>query len=107
MSSLRSAERRERDGVLVEAREEVAAEFALAHVLVAGRGAWRTRRARRRCSAVVAPSGKTSFAWSTRRSLACASSGMSPISSRKSVPPSASLMRPGLSRSAPENAPRR
>ena len=43
---------------------------------------------------------------STRSSLACSSSGSSPISSRKRVPPSASLEAPLRLRIAPVKAPR-
>ncbi len=42
---------------------------------------------------------------STRSSFTWLSGSMSPISSRKSVPPSASSMRPGLEPTAPVNAP--
>ena len=43
---------------------------------------------------------------STRSNFACASGDMSPISSSSKVPWSAMRTRPGLSRSAPEKAPR-
>src|SRR5437879_4848529 len=61
----------------------------------------RTRRV------ATSPTGLISPAWSTRRSLPCISSGISPISSRKIVPPSAFSNRPTLSAMAPVNAPRR
>src|SRR5690606_38802289 len=54
----------------------------------------------------VSPSRRTSPSCSTRRSLTCSVAGISPISSRKSVPPDATSKRPGLSRSAPVKAPR-
>jgi DNA-binding response OmpR family regulator len=54
---------------------------------------------------VGAADRRISRSCSTRSSLTCSSSGISPISSRNSVPPSASSNRPGLSRSAPVNAP--
>ena len=51
---------------------------------------------------LLAPSGSTSFSCSTRSSLACSVSGMSPISSRKRVPPLASSNFPTRAlRSAP------
>ena len=51
------------------------------------------------------PSGSTTRSWSTRSSRTCMAGEMSPISSRKIVPPSASANRPGLSRLASVNAP--
>ena len=54
----------------------------------------------------TSPTGLISPVCSTRRSLACISSGMSPTSSRKMVPPSARSKRPGLSATAPVKAPR-
>ena len=59
-----------------------------------------TRSARR------APTAVTSPLWSTRSSFAWSSIGMSPISSRKSVPPAASRKRPGRDSIAPVKAPR-
>ena len=47
------------------------------------------------------PTGRTSRSCSARSSLAWSDGEVSPISSRKSVPPSAASKRPGLSRSAP------
>ena len=47
---------------------------------------------------------RTSRASSTRSSLGCSGSGSSPISSRNSVPPSASSNAPARARSAPVNA---
>ena len=59
-------------------------------------------------TARVAPTGSTSRSDSTRSSRACSASGMSPISSRKSVPPSASWTRPRLPlAAAPEKLPGR
>ena len=52
-----------------------------------GRGGWRRGCARRPAPTRSPPTGVTSPLWSTRSSLACRSIGMSPISSRKSVPP--------------------
>ena len=64
-----------------------------------------TRRTSTR-RAVLPPSGRTSPSWTTRRSFAWSGSGRSSISSRKSVPPSASRSAPGRDSSAPVNAPR-
>ena len=50
--------------------------------------------------------GRTSRFSSARSSCGCRSSGSSPISSRNSVPPSASSMSPRLAVSAPVKAPR-
>ena len=52
------------------------------------------------------PTGRTSPSCSTRSIFACRAAGMSPISSRNRVPPSASTKRPRLGAVAPENAPR-
>ncbi len=54
----------------------------------------------------TSPTGFTSPACSTRRSLPCISSGMSPTSSRKMVAPSAFSKSPTLSAIAPVNDPR-
>src|SRR5207247_479316 len=54
----------------------------------------------------VPPSRRTSFSSRTRSSLVCNASDNSPISSRKTVPPSASSINPGLSAMAPVKAPR-
>ena len=51
------------------------------------------------------PTRSNSFSWSARRSFACVSSGMSPTSSRKSVPPSAASNFPSRRAIAPVNAP--
>ena len=55
--------------------------------------------------ASVAPTGITSRSCSTRSSLTCSEGGISPISSRKKVPPRAAANRPCLSRTAPVNDP--
>ena len=52
------------------------------------------------------PTRSISPSWSTRRSFGWRSSGSSPISSRKSVPPFASSKRPIFRPTAPVNAPR-
>ena len=58
-----------------------------------------TRRGR------VPPTRKNVPVSSTRSSFTCTSGSISPISSRNSVPPSASSMRPGLTFTAPVKAP--
>ncbi len=58
---------------------------------------WRLVAAIRRIFTLIVllpPKRSNSPSWSTRRSLACSSRGSSPISSKKSVPPSASSKRP-------------
>ena len=55
--------------------------------------------------AVSDPTRCTSWFCNTRRSLACVASGMSPISSRNSVPPWACSNNPALSFVAPVNEP--
>ena len=54
----------------------------------------------------VLPTGVSSPSCSTRSSLACVASAMSPISSRKSVPPWADSNSPLRSPTAPVKAPR-
>ena len=56
-------------------------------------------------SARLAPTGVISRSCSARRILACVGSGMSPTSSRNSVPPCASRKRPARSLAAPVKAP--
>ena len=58
---------------------------------------------RTRC---LPPTRKNSSSCSTCSSLACSAGGISPISSRKMVPPSASSNLPGFSLVAPVKAPR-
>ena len=53
----------------------------------------------------VPPTRKNECVSSTRRSFTWLSGSISPISSRKSVPPSASSMSPSLEFTAPVNAP--
>ena len=53
----------------------------------------------------MSPTGLTRFSCKARNSRTCASSGMSPISSRNKVPPSACRKRPGWSAVAPVKAP--
>ncbi len=62
------------------------------------------RTSTRRCP--VAPIRSTIPSCRTRRSFTWAAGGSSPISSRNSVPPSASSKRPGLDSTAPVKAPR-
>ena len=56
-------------------------------------------------SVAVPPTRSNSLSWITRSSLACSSSGSSPISSRKSVLPSAISKRPLRRAMAPVKAP--
>ena len=53
-----------------------------------------------------APTGTTCLSCRTRKSLAWADSGMSPISSRNNVPSCAAAIRPSRATTAPVNAPR-
>src|SRR2546427_707717 len=53
----------------------------------------------------VPPTGIASRSWSTRSSFTCVAADISPISSRKKVPPRAAANRPCLSRTAPVNEP--
>ncbi len=55
--------------------------------------------------ASVAPTGMTSRSCSTRSSFTWSDGGISPISSRKKLPPRAAANRPCLSRTAPVNEP--
>jgi DNA-binding NtrC family response regulator len=57
------------------------------------------------CTGRSPPTGLISRSWSTRRSLFWTEASMSPISSRKIVPPLASRNRPRRARAAPVNAP--
>ena len=54
---------------------------------------------------LLSPTGRISLSWSTRRSLACSGSAISPISSRRIVPPSATAKRPLCALVAPVKAP--
>src|SRR6266581_789264 len=54
---------------------------------------------------LLLPIGSNSCSCNTRSSFTCVSSGSSPTSSRKMVPPSATLKRPSRFASAPVNAP--
>ena len=62
-----------------------------------GRRSSRRRGARRRGVGRFSPTRSTSRVWSTRRSFTCVWSGISPTSSRKSVPRSAASKRPSRS----------
>ena len=57
------------------------------------------------CWGIDEPTGVTSLFCSTRNSLGCNSSGISPTSSRKTMPPSAARNTPKLRPAAPVNAP--
>ena len=106
MSSRALAQRRQAQADHVEAVEQVLAERArldaLLEVLVR-RGDHAHVAA---LSACGRRRGRTGRRTSTRSSRVCRSSGMSPISSRKSVPPSACSKRPRRVVCAPVNAPR-
>ena len=67
---------------------------AVARPSPAGRGAWRRRCARRRAAVRWPPTRSKLPSCRTRSSRTCAASGSSPISSRKSVPPSARSNQP-------------
>ena len=85
---------------------EVLAERAPPRPRPRGRGWSRRRRARRpRRGGLAADPLEPSAPRARAGAWAGASSGSSPISSRKRVPPSATSKRPGLPRSAPVNAP--
>jgi len=99
------AKPRKGDRERIEPIEEVLSEFRALHrglQIPVRRGDDANAHTPRRDVAT----GLISPAWSTRRSLPCISSGISPISSRKIVPPSAFSNRPTLSAMAPVNAPR-
>ena len=55
---------------------------------------------------LVSPSGVNSRSWMTRSRRTCVSGGMSPISSRKIEPPSATSNKPFFAAMAPVKAPR-
>ena len=80
------AEGRHVDADDVDAIEEVLAEALLRHLGARGRGWSRRRCARRTDTSASPPTGRTVRSWRTRRSFACIPAGISPISSRKSVP---------------------
>ena len=71
-----------------------------------GRGWWRTGCARRPGPAACRRRARTRRSCSTRSSATCVLGEMSPISSRKRVPPSAASKRPFLRATAPVKAPR-
>ncbi len=96
-----------RDGQLDHAQPvvEILAEAAGAHrrfEILVGRG---DDAGRRRESALLPPTRSNSRSCSARRNLACVSSGMSPTSSRNSVPPSAASNLPSRRATAPVKAP--
>ena len=103
--------RRSRSGGIAQRKHvepvvEVGAEPAGRDLAVRDRGSSRSRSARSRGSACRRRRAAPRPPASTRRSLACAPSGSSPISSRNSVPPSASSNLPARFATAPVNAPR-
>ncbi len=90
----------------VEPVEEVGAELPLGHEPAAGRGSSRRGSGRGTSAPGRSPTGVYSRSCSTRSSFACRSSGMSPISSRKRVPPSGGVELPvAPALSAPVKAP--
>ena len=99
------AQRRQMDVDRVEPIQQIAAEAA---GLDLGRRCRRSSpraRARRRCCVRDEPSRSNWPSSSTRSSRACCATGMFAISSRNSVPPSASSKRPTRSFFASVNAP--
>ena len=90
------AQRRHLDREHVQAVEQVAAERALVHHLLRDRGWSRRSAGRRRAGSACCRAARTRAPAATRSSFGCTSSGMSPISSRNSVPRCASSMRPIL-----------
>ena len=86
---------------------EVLAEAARLDLVLEVAGWSPRRRARRPDSARLSPTGRISPSCSTRSSFACSAGVVSAISSRKSVPPSATSKSPLRSPTAPVKAPRR
>ena len=99
------AQRRQVDLDGVEAEEQVLAEAARGHLLRAGRRWWRRGCARPPGACATSRPRSNSPVSSTRSSLACRLSGTLAISSRNSVPPSASSKRPTRSALASVKAP--
>ena len=94
MSSRRSRSGGSVDGDDVEAIEQILAEACRLHLRRRSRlvaAMMRTSTA----TLVSLPTGRKVRSCSTRSSLTCSCSGSSPISSRKSVPPSALRKQPG------------
>ena len=73
---------------------EVLAEPPRRHVAAEVRGWSRPRCARPPRRDLFSPTRRISFSWSTRRSFTCIPGGISPTSSRNSVPPFAASKRP-------------
>ncbi len=101
MSSRRSRSGGMRDVDHVQPVVEVVAEAALAHLGLRGRGASPRSRARRPGSRSLPPTRKKRRSCSTRSRSTCSLGEMSPISSRNSVPPSASSNLPFFCATAP------
>ena len=95
MSSRRSRSGGSSERHDVQAVVEILAEAARRRPRPRGRGWSPRRRARRPRSRRSPPTRVTSPSCSARSSFGCSASGSSPISSRKSVPPSAASKRPG------------
>ena len=100
------AQRRKPEWKHVQAVVEIAPEGPLADHLRRGPGSSRRPGARRRVIVREPPRRSNSCSCSTRSSFGWSSSGMSPTSSRNSVPPFASSKRPTRCAIAPVNAPR-
>ena len=88
----------------VDAEEEILAEAAFFHrglQIVVGRG----HDPHVKCHFPLPPTGRTRFSSSARRSFGCVDRGISPISSKRSVPPWAWTNKPLRSARASVNAP--
>ena len=83
-----------RDREHVEPEEQILAELARRRSRPRDRDAWPRRCARSHGAGSPLPTRSNARSWSTRSSFTCMSRLMSPISSRNSVPPSASSKRP-------------
>jgi hypothetical protein len=99
-------QRRQRDVHDVEAIVQSLRETSPLRCRLRDRDWSRRRCARRTRPRLDPPTGRTRDSCRARSSLACISRGMSPISSRKRVPPVACTSRPSLSVLASVNAPR-
>src|SRR5579872_414444 len=99
------AQRREGNGKNIQAVHQILSELSFVHHL---REIARVAAISRTCVWIVRvpPKRSNSCSCSTRSSLGCSSKGMSPTSSRNSVPLSASSNRPRRCAIAPVKAPR-
>ena len=99
------AQRRQRDRHDVEAVVEVLAELAGRRSAAPGRGWWRRRSRASTAISSRPPTRRIVPDCSARSSRVCACIGMSPISSRNSVPPAACSNLPICRATAPVKAP--